>query len=303
MSNVLVVGSLHWDVVVSAPMIPGIDETLIADKVHYRLGGKGANQAVAAARMGADVAMAGRVGSDHFAELLLAGLDEAGVERSRVTRAEGDSGMSVAIVDAEGDYTAAVVSGVNREFEPDETLFAGNPALVCLQNEIPDSVNRAVAALARDAGVRVILNAAPARATETRLLELVDVLVVNRVEAYGLTGEERPYRAASRLARLTDSTVILTLGGDGLFLLDGAGKPVHHPAFEVPVVSTHGAGDMFVGALATELARGASVKDSLPVAQAAAALLVSAYEEERGAVSRDAAVEFAARNSKNQAIR
>ncbi|MDH3264281.1 MAG: PfkB family carbohydrate kinase, partial [Paracoccaceae bacterium] len=111
--SVWVVGSLHLDVIVEAPRLPRLDETLVGQGVSYRLGGKGGNQAVAAARMGAEVAMAGAVGSDAFAETLLAELDRAGVDRAGVARLPGASGMSVAILDATGGYGAVIVSAAN----------------------------------------------------------------------------------------------------------------------------------------------------------------------------------------------
>ncbi len=154
-------------------------------------GGKGGNQAVAAARMGARVAMAGRVGRDRFGGMILAALDEAGVERSGVLEMDGASGMSVAIVDARGDYGAVIVSGVNREIGD---VAVPSAKVVVLQNEVPEAVNLAVAEAAGDA--RVVLNAAPAREVDARLMARVDVLVVNRGEAAALAGVADPEAAA-----------------------------------------------------------------------------------------------------------
>ncbi len=132
MGEVFVVGALHLDVVVDAPHLPALDETVVGSAVAYRFGGKGGNQAAAAARMGARVAMAGRVGRDAFGERLLAELDAAGVCRSQVLQGTGASGMSVAIVDQRGDYGAVIVSGVNREIRPEDVTVPNCAKVVLL---------------------------------------------------------------------------------------------------------------------------------------------------------------------------
>ena len=303
MPDVLIAGSLHLDVIVRAPRLPHIDETLIGDGVAYRLGGKGANQAVAAARMGARAAMAGQVGSDRFGAQILAELDAASVDRKEVKRVSGDSGMSVAIVDDAGDYGAVVVSAANLGYEPSETLMARPPKVTCLQNEIPEAANLRVARAARASGSRVVLNAAPVRPVDAALLELVDILVVNRVEATGLTGESCPEVAARLLSESTAASVIATLGAEGLIFARPGEPPHAFPAFDVRACSTHGAGDMFVGALAAELAPGKTLQNSLPVAQAAAALLVSTPDDDRPSIRRDAVLALAGGEQIRQGMR
>jgi ribokinase len=277
--EVFVVGALHLDVVVDAPHLPALDETVVGSAVAYRFGGKGGNQAVAAARMGARVAMAGRVGRDRFGGMILAALDEAGVERSGVLEVDGASGMSVAIVDARGDYGAVIVSGVNREIG-DVAVPAAK--VVVLQNEVPEAVNLAVAAVAGDA--RVVLNAAPAREISAELMARVDVLVVNRGEAAALAGVSDPVEAAVALRTQGPGVVIVTLGGDGLVAVSAEGV-LRMAAPEVEVVSTHGAGDAFTGAFAARLARGDELGESLRFAQGAAALTVATEPERRGALT------------------
>jgi ribokinase len=273
-------------VVVDAPRLPALDETLVGSAVAYRFGGKGGNQAVAAARMGARAAMAGRVGEDRFGEQILAALDAAGVDRTRVVRAPGASGMSVAIVDAAGDYGAVIVSGVNREIDPAEALPPAGARVIALQNEIDAAVNRAVLEAAPHAAT-VVLNAAPARPIPPEMLARVDLLVVNRVEAAAMAPGLAPAEAAAALQAAGARAVIVTLGGDGLILRDGGGS-VTLPAHRVPVVSTHGAGDMFVGALCAELARGAGLAAAARFGQAAAALAISRPPEAREALTEDA---------------
>ena len=293
MSEVVVAGSLHLDVIVEAARLPLLDETLMGRAVAYRLGGKGANQAVASARMGVQTSIAGCVGTDSFAAQILRELDLAGVDRSQVAQVVGESGMSVAIVDESGSYGAVVVSAANREFHPPAAMVDSSTRVLCLQNEIPEDSNRRAALAAREAGARVILNAAPARPTSTALLDLVEILVVNRVEAKAMTGEVRPDMAARVLSRSGMEAVIVTLGAEGLVLASGGEILTSLPAVSVDVVSTHGAGDMFVGALAAELARGATLRNALPVAQAAAALHVSAPAAAREGICRNAVVELA----------
>jgi ribokinase len=283
---ILVAGSLHLDVIVNAPHLPRADETVAGSAVAYAMGGKGGNQAVAAARMGALVAMAGRVGTDAFGDRLLAGLEAAGVNRSQVQRDTGASGMSVAIVDAHGDYGAVIVSAANLNFVADAVRIPPGTSHVLLQNELPDQANRAIARAARTAGARVILNAAPARQPDSDLLAAVDILIVNRVEAADLLGlrhvDDAPVAAAS-LARLGPPVVILTLGAGGLILHDGAPRALAAPS--VSVVSSHGAGDAFIGALAAGLDRGASLRDACQFAQTAAALHVATPPDRRPAIT------------------
>lgn len=273
MSGVLVLGALHHDVVVDAPRLPAVDETLPGTGVDYRFGGKGGNQAVAAARMGAKVAMAGRVGRDEAAATILTALDAAGVDRSLVLETDAPTGMSVAITLPTGDYGAVIVSGANLENDGN-VFWSVPPATVLLQNEIPESANLALVRRLPSETL-LIVNAAPASPLPDDLAARTDVLVLNRVEAEGLTGATDPENAARDLEGLVRGTVVLTLGADGVVLAHD-GKVSHHPAFRVDVVSTHGAGDMFAGALAARLTDGDPMDVALRFAQAAAALFVSA---------------------------
>jgi ribokinase len=228
MIDVAVVGSLHLDIMVAAPRLPGRDETLMGTSWHYKCGGKGGNQAVAAARAGARTAFGGQTGQDDFGERLRANLAAAGVDLAHVDLdpAQG-SGMSVAISEAAGEYGAVVVSGANLTIDAAAiaSRWAGlwQAKVLLLQNEIPEAVSLAAARLAKAHGARIILNAAPARAMSAALLDLVDILVVNRVEAAMLSGEEDPGRALQKL-HAPSRDVVLTRGGDGLLLMarDGA---------------------------------------------------------------------------------
>ena len=288
--DVVVVGSLHLDVVVDAPHFPRVDETVAGTAVAYRFGGKGGNQAVAAARYGARTFMVGMVGDDQFGRQILAELDVAGVDREQVGITNGASGMSVAIVDDRGDYVAAVVSGVNASIRPDEIDVSSSAAVVLVQNEIDEAVNVAVAQELSD-DATLVLNAAPARAIDATLLKRVDVLIVNRVEAESLVGSgsfnpPNP-ELVDRLAGLGPDRIVVTLGAEGAMLWTRAGGARILPAHTVSVVSTHGAGDNFIGALAAELATGKALEDSVHFAQTATALYISRTVDSRSTLTRD----------------
>ncbi len=286
--GVVVVGSLHLDVVVTAPRLPAPDETLMGAAVTLVCGGKGGNQAVAASRHGAPTTMLGRVGGDIFAASLVDNLREAGVDTSLIQRDEAAmSGLSVAVVGADGEYGAVVVSSANRQLSADGFAMPEGARVLVMQNEVPETVNRAVAAEARKSSATVVLNAAPMRPMAPEMLELVDLLIVNRIEAGALLavpiqGPKDALDALTRTPGAFDGETIITLGRDGLVHRDRWGKAQHHVVRPVSVVSTHGAGDVFVGALAARVAASAAMEDAIAAAQAAAARFVSTPLEERG---------------------
>ncbi len=279
---VVVVGSLHYDIMVDAPDRPRRGETVAGYAWRPKFGGKGGNQAVAAAREGALARMVGAVGADDFGAFLLAGLDAAGVERGHVRVLEGAaSGMSVAISDDGGDYGAVIVSGANLAI-PLEALEAEalwrDARVLLLQNETSEAINLAAARRARAAGASVILNAAPARPLGAELAGLVDVLIVNAVEAEMLSGVavgglEEAMRAAEVLQG-GNRGVVVTAGGAGVAGVSGA-RRIALPAVPVAVVSTHGAGDAFAGVFGAALAGGHGFEAALEAANRAAAAHVA----------------------------
>ncbi len=295
---VFVAGSLHYDVIVTADRLPALDETLPGRSVGYVCGGKGGNQAVAAARHGAPTALAGMVGDDAFGTILLANLDAAGVDRTAVAVAAGaSSGMSVAIVDGGGDYGAVIVSAANLAIDAGSIEIPESVRVVVLQNEIPEPANAVLAGKARKRGATVVLNAAPARPFATGLREDTDLLVVNRIEAAMLCGRTVETTgdavAAARSLASGGRHAIVTLGGDGAVLARAGLKPRHFPALAAEVRSTHGAGDAFAGALAARLALGSDLEAALAYAQAAAALHVSCTPDERAAITPQRVLETA----------
>ncbi len=295
--EILVIGALHLDVVVDAPYFPQTDETVVGTSVSYRLGGKGGNQALAAARMGASTAMAGRIGTDEFGERIRRSLEASGVDDRQVLQVDEPTGMSVAIVDPGGDYGAVIVSGANGGIDASEiTMFPSLKGLV-LQCEVPSMVNRtAIARAPKDC--RVILNAAPYNdhaLAVPEVVERIDVLVVNRIEAAMHTGLDETAldveRAAGELIDRGPAAVIITLGGEGLFART-KDECFRLPGINVDVISTHGAGDAFTGALAAELTRTRNFRSAAEFAQGCAALTVSTIPEDRAMLDRMKVLDF-----------
>jgi ribokinase len=287
--TILVAGSLHYDIVVDAPRLPAPDETLFGQSVRYIPGGKGRNQAAAAALNGAKTFMAGRVGNDAGGEILKKDLVEQGVDISLLQTGKGEaSGMSVALVMPGGEYGAVVVSGANLSFDPEKVEIPEDTGLLVLQNEIAGQANIVVARKARQAGANVILNAAPARDIPDELAELTDIIVANRGEAEVLTGKpctdvKEAMEAAGMLCQRFDKAVI-TLGGQGAVHMRASGRAEHQPAFRAKVVSAHGAGDFFIGALANQLASGSEFEAAIHYAQAAGAIYVSTEIDRRDGI-------------------
>lgn len=286
--SILVVGAIHHDVIVDAPSIPRLDETLLGSAVRYAFGGKGGNQAVMAGKLsrelGVSVAMATCIGSDAPGFDALKVLDSAGVSTNLVQRVDGPSGMSVAISLPDGGYGAVIVSASNSKFDAENLDIDDQTQWVLLQNELPPAINEAVARRANEVGAKILLNAAPARSLTNSLTDSLDLLVVNRVEAADLLdiadAALDPATAVAVLQEKSNCPIILTLGGEGLWLTDGE-VAQHVPAYRVPVVSTHGAGDAFVGALAVCLCRGDGFAGAARFASAAAALHVSTPVDRR----------------------
>ncbi|WP_435737405.1 ribokinase [Cellulosimicrobium sp. PMB13] len=302
--RVVVVGSANVDLVVDVPRHPGAGETVLGGDLRRSPGGKGANQAVAAARAGgADTTFVGAVGRDDGADLLLASLDAAGVRTDLVARVDAATGTALITVSPDGENTIVVAPGANAHVRLDAEDLARVAAAdaVLAQLEVPLDVVRD-AARARRPGVPMVLNAAPSRDLPDDVWDAVDVLVVNEHEAADLAGTGRPgdgggapggaggargshdagraeALAVSLLARVP--AVVVTLGGDGcLVARRGQGalagpEVVVVPAFPADVVDTTGAGDTFCGVLAAGLARGADLPTAARLAAAAGALAVT----------------------------
>ncbi|WP_425321060.1 ribokinase [Actinoplanes teichomyceticus] len=262
------------DLVGLAPRLPRPGETVLGDDFVMVPGGKGANQAIAAARAGGETTFLGAIGSDSFGVTLGARLAATGVDTAHVRTSYGSSGVAVIMVDRSGENSILVSPGANRTFtdltESERDRIAAADVLLC-QQEIPMATVAAALTAARAAGTRTILNAAPARELPPGLLDQVDLLVVNETEARAITGGD-----ASDLSALLALVprVVLTLSGAGSRYADREGRDVHVPAFAVEVADTTAAGDAFTGALAVAWAEGRDLLDAVRWANAAGAACV-----------------------------
>jgi ribokinase len=278
--RVVVVGSANVDLAVRVPRLPSPGETVLGSQRATLAGGKGANQAVAARRLGAETVLIAAVGDDRFGEDIRASLARDGLPADHlVTVAGADTGVALIVVDAAGENTVVVAPGANALL--DDHALGRLPALLdpgavlVLQLEIPLAVCLAAARAARRAGAEVVLNAAPlpeaVDATLADLLHEVDLLVVNESEAARLVGRTAGPAAAAALRELGPRTCVVTLGARGAVRADAA-DVVTQAAFHVEAVDTTGAGDAFCGALAAAIAAGIGLDEAVRRACAAGAV-------------------------------
>lgn len=302
-NKILVAGSLNMDQVVRVTRIPVLGETLLgAGSLKLVPGGKGANQAVAMARLGAPVAMAGRVGNDPFGERLLSSLRSDNVDTDLiVVDQEEASGVAFIFLGPDGNNAIVVAAGANMRLGHDQAqissifeAIAQSRALV-LQLEIPLETVTLLIAAAHDRGVPVILNLAPGQPLSKEVLRQVEVLIVNETEASLLSGQrvdglEDARIVATVLHEQGISKVVITLGSRGAILAssDGSGKTniVYQPAPVVQVTDTTAAGDCFAGALTVGLTEGQSPVDALRFAVYASALKVTKFGAQSGLPTR-----------------
>ncbi len=270
---VIVFGSLNLDLIFPVPHIPAPGETVLGPEIRVEPGGKGANQAVAAARDGAPVILAGAVGRDSLAASALVLLREARVDLTRVIETDTSTGCAAIVVDPAGNNAIAVGSGANlraRHTQIEDALLTPAATLV-LQMEVPAEQTAALIHRARARGVRVILNLAPAAPLPEDALRALDLLVVNETEAAWLAAHLGCASTAAALHTRLAIPLLRTLGGQGLEMASTAGVETL-PAHAIIPVDTTAAGDCFVGVLAAALDRGASLTAALRRASAAAAL-------------------------------
>ncbi|WP_107850480.1 ribokinase [Oceanimonas marisflavi] len=278
-----VTGSINIDHVIRLPQFPRPGETLTGSDYRIVPGGKGANQAVAAARAGADTRLVACVGEDAMAKTLLDGFAADGININAIDTVAGvNTGVALIQVNDAGENTIALAAGANAELTP-ARLEHHASALYCkqllLQLEIPLETNLAAARAAREQGAQVILNPAPARALPAELLALVDLITPNETEAERLTGiavsDESGADAAAKVLHASGiATVIITLGARGVWLSEqGQGRRI--PGFSVQAVDTTAAGDTFNGALVAALQQGMALEPAVRFAQGAAAISVT----------------------------
>jgi ribokinase len=284
--DLTVIGSANVDLVLDLPRRPLGGETVLAGTLRTTPGGKGANQAVAAARLSDGVRFIGCLGPDARAELLRRSLTDSGVSVEGVRTVDQPTGTAIVLVTPDGENSIVVAPGANAALDSahvDATapLWADGAGVLVVQLEIPLATVRHAVRSAAAAGVRVVLNAAPAAQLDPDVLAVADPLVVNRLEANTLLGavsSDGCHAAAGWLVEellvLGPRSVVLTLGADGCVFAERGSTPQHVPAFHVTAVDSTGAGDAFTGALAVELARGASLAAAVDLATVVSALSV-----------------------------
>lgn len=280
--SVLICGSINVDLVVRVAELPAPGRTVSGGAFASHSGGKGANQAVAAARQGAHVALVGAVGDDELGRGALVDLERAGVDVSRVVVVPGTAtGLALIVVDERGENQIAVAPGANAALSADAVAAAlagyepADGGCFLAGFEIPDEAIIAGARAAAAHGMTIVVNPAPARALHPELLALKPIVVPNEHEAEALTGEREPINAARLISGRTAAPTIVTLGAAGALFYDPGTTPDTVERLPAPVVEaldTTGAGDAFVGALAAQLAVGS------PLREAAAAAVQAASE-------------------------
>jgi ribokinase len=281
-ARITIVGSLNMDLVIRSPRIPQPGETIIGSEFQTIPGGKGANQAVAAARLGGKVTMVGKVGEDTFADVLLENLVSAEIDASFVQRdGQAASGVALIVVDDHGENIIVVASGANmrmteKDVEAAEAAIVDSDVLL-LQLEVPLPIVKRATQIAKSHNVIVVLNPAPARELPPDLLASVDVLVPNESETALLTGlpTESQIELEKAATHLLDSgvrSVVITLGKKGAYLASSDYESRIYEAFSIQPVDTTAAGDAFVAGLAVNYGAGKTLPEAIRWGNAAGAL-------------------------------
>ena len=290
--HIVIVGSINMDLVIRTAHLPVPGETVLGGDYQTFPGGKGANQAVAAAKLAASTTMLGAVGEDTFAEVLVENLRSAGVNTDAVIhKKDSTSGIAlIGIDDASGENFIIVSGGANRKFSPQDVLNAEDviksaDILIC-QLEIPMESVTAALRLAKKHHVKTVLNAAPMTTLTDKLLQLVDYLIVNETEAAQLSGldiEELEHieQASAILLGKGIGCIVLTMGAKGAHIVDQEHR-VYVPAYPVKAIDTVGAGDAFVGAFAAAIARDESLTEALKFGNAVGALATTKLGAQSG---------------------
>ena len=283
-SKLCVLGSINVDHVIRVPYFPKAGETLTGYGYQIAYGGKGANQAVAAARLGANVQFIGTIGDDQIGQAMKLAFAQDGIDTSPITTIPNQStGLAMIQVSEEGENSIVISAGANADLTP--SLVEQHKAVIeqaeilLMQLESPLQAVELAAKIAKNAGTRVVLNPAPAQALPESLLSSVDMITPNETEAEILTGvkvcdEQTACQAAEHFHRLGIETVLITLGSKGVYVSE-KGKGQIIPGFRVKAVDTTAAGDTFNAGVVTGLLEGRALSDAIRFAHAAAALSVT----------------------------
>lgn len=283
MPDIIVVGSLNADLVVRAPRFPQPGETISGEDLQVIPGGKGANQAVAVARLGTSVSMLGRVGKDNFGDFLLNNLKSNNVDSQLVQRDDSSTGTAIIVVDSGGQNSIVLSAGANGKVNDADMNAASfsDYKLLLLQLEIPLPTILSAAKRAHENGLRVILNPAPAKELQNELISLADFLIPNENELGLLTGltvndMNSTEQAARALLRTGAKHVIVTLGSKGALIISDA-QVLHVESYKVSVVDTTAAGDAFIGGFATALLQDKSLEEAVRFGCACGALATTKF--------------------------
>jgi ribokinase len=276
---ILVLGSINADLFFKVAHLPKAGETVLCDRADMSPGGKGANQAAAAARAGAETAFIGCIGDDAFGPVVRRALDEAGCDTAHVSVTDTPTGTAAVMVEASGENQIVVASGANLSVRADSipTELLGPATTVLCQMEIPIAETETALIRAKDAGARTILNLAPALPIDEAALQAVDVLIVNEIEGRSLapdlgSANDTPEALVRALSERYALTCIMTLGGDGARVHGADGFAASYAAPEIEPIDTVGAGDAFVGAFAASLDGGLSLDEATRRGLAAGAI-------------------------------
>jgi ribokinase len=283
--KVCVLASFMYDLVATAPVRPAPGETVMGTAFETFVGGKGFNQAVAARRAGAEVSVLGRLGDDPFGEEFRDFLHAEGITAEHVIAdAAAGTGVGLPVVETGGQNSIVIVPRANHQVTRHDVAHASSTVaqadVLLVQLELPMPATLAAVGIAHASGVKVVLNPAPYAELPAELLAMVDVLVPNEGELRQLAGagpDEKIEEVAQRFWAGRRGALVVTLGGDGVLLLDGEAAPERLAAFAVEPLDTIGAGDIFCGNLGARLAAGDSVSQAIAVANAAAALSVQRH--------------------------
>ena len=283
LKKIIVIGSLHYDIFLESPSLPRIGETVIGSKWNPKLGGKGGNQAIAASRALVPTKLISAVGKDNFSNYILMNLEKKNIDTKYIQHLEGcNSGMSVAISNKSGDYGAVIVSGANLNIDTsvlDDQSLWNNVEILMLQNEIDENTNIKAAKKAKEYGIKIFYNAAPAKKINLDLYKLVDILLVNKIEAQDITQQNildlEDIKSASQILSKKIPIVIISAGEKGVVFCERNKEPIHIDALKVKVKSTHGAGDTFAGTFCSALVLKKNLREAIKIANKKAGEFIS----------------------------
>ncbi|MBL8050472.1 MAG: ribokinase [Anaerolineales bacterium] len=281
MSDILVIGSLNADLVVKSPRFPKPGETISGEDLQIIPGGKGANQAVAAARQGVDVSMVGRVGNDSFAPFLVDNLKKNNVDTSHVLETESATGTAIIVVDSSGQNSIVLSPGANGKVTPQDVDSAPDAKILLLQFEIPIETVLHATKRYKSKSTKVILNPAPAKEISDELLSHVDILIPNESELSLLSKQQvtdfkSAEVAAKELLKYGIQTIIVTLGKNGALIVEST-QVKHVNTYKVDVVDTTAAGDSFIGGFASALLENKSLEEAVRYGCAYGALATTKF--------------------------